>query len=225
MSSAHIWDKDTIDDTTLYARWSPNTYYVAFDKNGGDSGTMSNQTFTYDVAQNLRTNAYGRTGYRFAKWQNSSGTTFFENMESVTNLTATHNATVTLYAVWNANSYTINYVLNNGGTRDSTSATYDVASQVTSPTRTGYKFTGWKVTSGLNTSTAYYGTSSSDVSTRITGSNQSCVNSTNENDPLWFKNITATHQGNVTLSANWSINQYTATFDGNGGTPAMTTKT
>lgn len=54
LASARNWDVDTTTATTLYAKWIPNTYYVAFNKNStAATGEMFNQTFTYDVAQNL----------------------------------------------------------------------------------------------------------------------------------------------------------------------------
>ena len=44
----------TID---IYAQWTPNNYTVKFNANGG-SGTMANQSFTWDTAQNLTSNAF-----------------------------------------------------------------------------------------------------------------------------------------------------------------------
>ena len=47
----------TID---IYAQWTPNNYTVKFNANGG-SGTMANQSFTWDTAQNLTANAFTYT--------------------------------------------------------------------------------------------------------------------------------------------------------------------
>ena len=47
----------TID---IYAQWTPNKYTVKFNANGG-SGTMANQSFTWDTAQNLTFNAFTYT--------------------------------------------------------------------------------------------------------------------------------------------------------------------
>lgn len=47
----------TID---IYAQWTPNNYTVKFNANGG-SGTMANQSFTWDTAQNLTSNAFTYT--------------------------------------------------------------------------------------------------------------------------------------------------------------------
>ena len=88
-------------DTTLYAKWTPNTYTVTFNANGG-SGEMDSQSFTYDAAQNLTANNFTRSGYTFAGWNTSSeGTgTSYDNSASIKNLTDEPNGNITLYAQW-----------------------------------------------------------------------------------------------------------------------------
>ena len=82
------------------ATWTPVTYYVYFNSNGG-SGSMSSQSFTYTVAQNLSANAFTRTGYNFAGWSTSpNGPVVYANGASVSNLANTSGARVDLYAVW-----------------------------------------------------------------------------------------------------------------------------
>ena len=44
----------------VYAQWSPITYSVRFNGNGSTSGTMLDQSFTYDAEQALNANAYKR---------------------------------------------------------------------------------------------------------------------------------------------------------------------
>ena len=89
----------TANDHTLFARWTANTYTVVFNANGG-SGTMQNQTFTYDVAKNLTSNNFTRTNCVFLGWStySSATTATYANGQSVNNLAAS--GTVTLYAVW-----------------------------------------------------------------------------------------------------------------------------
>ena len=92
----------------LYAQWEANKYKVKFNSNEG-TGTMSDQQFTYDTAQNLITNTFTRTGYTFAGWNTAadgSGTSYTDG-QSVTNLTAENNGTVNLYAQWEANKYDV----------------------------------------------------------------------------------------------------------------------
>jgi uncharacterized repeat protein (TIGR02543 family) len=83
---------------SLYAKFTANTYTVVFNANGG-SGSMSNQSFTYDVYQNLRTNTFTRSGYAFIGWATSpSGSVVYDDAEYVRNLAT--GGTVNLYAKW-----------------------------------------------------------------------------------------------------------------------------
>lgn len=84
---------------TLYPRWTPVTYAVKYNANGG-SGAPAQQTKTYGTTLKLSSTIPTRSGYTFVKWNtNSSGTG--TNYASGANYTA--NAAVTLYAVWQIN--------------------------------------------------------------------------------------------------------------------------
>ena len=136
---------------TLYAQWTANEYTVTFDPNGGE-GIISSQSFTYDTAQKLTGNGFTRTGYTFDEWNTAAdGTgTSYKDGQQVSNLTTEPNGTVTLYAQWTANSYSVTLNLNGGkfveGYQGVTSYTYGTttllpdAEQVT---RSGYRFEGW----------------------------------------------------------------------------------
>ena len=94
---------------TLYARWRANSYTVTFDPNGG-TGSMPSQSFTYDSSQALHAQAFERVGYTFAGWSRTAdGQVEFADGEVISNLSAEPNGTVTLYAVWRANTYTVTF--------------------------------------------------------------------------------------------------------------------
>lgn len=78
-----------------------NTYTVAYNANGGE-GTTASSSHTYGVSKALTANGFTRIGYTFLGWSTSSTATSatYTNGQSVSNLTTTHGATVTLYAVW-----------------------------------------------------------------------------------------------------------------------------
>lgn len=97
--TSSTWTKDGA--TTLYAHYTPITYYVAYN-NGGGSGSMTNSTYTYDVAAALRTCTFGPpSGKSFAGWATEeNGDVVYTDGQSVSNLTSTNGSTVTLYAVW-----------------------------------------------------------------------------------------------------------------------------
>ena len=91
-------DGDTI---TLYAQWGPPVeYYVHFDANGG-TGTMTDQTFTYNgIPDQLKPNEFEKTGYEFVGWNTAadgSGTSY-EDEASVVDLTNVEGDIITLYA-------------------------------------------------------------------------------------------------------------------------------
>ena len=90
-------------DVSYTANAAPITYTVTFDKNSTSAtGTMANQSFKYDTAQNLTANAYSWESHSFTGWNTSSdgqGTSYADGA-SVSNLTTTDGATVTLYAQW-----------------------------------------------------------------------------------------------------------------------------
>jgi len=85
---------------TLTAQWTPISYAVKFNANGGD-GSMANQSFVYGTAQALASNAFTRARYAFAGWATSvSGAAVYANGQSVQNLSTTAGDLVNLYAVW-----------------------------------------------------------------------------------------------------------------------------
>ena len=98
-------------DVTLTAKYTAKTYTVTFNPNGG-GGTMSNQTFTFGVAQKLTKNAFtAPIGYSFAGWNTVKDPTT-ENPGNVYVDEASFNLSsyaenVTLYAQWSANPYTV----------------------------------------------------------------------------------------------------------------------
>lgn len=99
------WNKDPskpVEGYTVYtAQYRPAVYKVRFDANGG-TGTMADQSHTYDRKQALTANAFAREGYRFTGWNtrgNGKGKAFTDK-QTVTNLLAHDGATGVLYAQW-----------------------------------------------------------------------------------------------------------------------------
>ena len=78
--------------------------------------SMSNSKHTYDTAKSLSKNIYTKTGYTFLGWSKDKNATTatYTDEESVKNLTGTNNETVNLYAIWEANKYTVKYNANGG---------------------------------------------------------------------------------------------------------------
>lgn len=94
----------------LFAIWTPNTYEIKFNANGG-TGTMPNQSFTYNAKQNISENKFTRAGYTFLGWAKSATALAAEYVDGyeLLNLTAENNAEIVLYAVWEINTYTVTF--------------------------------------------------------------------------------------------------------------------
>lgn len=181
-------------NTTLYAQWTAASgHTVIFYANGG-SGSMASQNS--NVAANLTSNTFTRTGYSFTKWNtavNGSGTDYANGANY------DFSADMTLYAQWTINSYTLSYDGNgyDGGTVNS-GGSYNYNSSITLPsptmTKANYTFAGWN--------------------TQADGNGTNYLAGATYNMPA----------ANTTLYAKWTINSYTITFNGNGqtsGTPSV----
>ncbi len=148
---------------TLYAHWTPITYNIVFDKNGFDpetgisdvSGSMEAMMgLSYGEGYDLSVNAFDRDKYGFKEWNTSadgSGTSFV-NGATVSNLTDTDGATVTLYAQWVPAVYHVAFDANaadSHGTMSDINLTYGTASNLPANgyTRAGYSFAYWSETS------------------------------------------------------------------------------
>lgn len=127
---------------TLYAQWTPVTYTVSYNANGG-SGAPGNQTKTYGVNLTLSSTKPTRTGYTFSGWNtNNSGT----GTNYASGGTYSANAAVTLYAKWTEITYSVTYDANGGsGAPGSQTKRYtqNLTLSTTIPTKTDYNFLGW----------------------------------------------------------------------------------
>ena len=99
------WNKDPskpVEGDTVYtAQYRPAVYKIRFDANGG-TGTMADQSHTYDRKQALTASAFTREGYRFTGWntrRDGKGKAFTDK-QTVTNLLAHDGAVGVLYAQW-----------------------------------------------------------------------------------------------------------------------------
>lgn len=137
------------ENTTLYAKWTANTYTIKYHANNG-SGTMADTVVAYDTKIMLSSNLYERTGHTFAGWATTAdGAVTYTDKQPVTNLSTVNGAVINLYAVWNVNSYHVTYdYWTNGGSsagKDETDVNYHAAIDLAVPAEKGggYTFVGW----------------------------------------------------------------------------------
>ncbi|HIW76601.1 MULTISPECIES: InlB B-repeat-containing protein [Gordonibacter] len=154
-----IYDKDgtstlvwkTAKDTTLFAHWQATTTLVSFDQNTGTGGQTVQVTATYDSDMPAITAKPTKGNHIFLGYfDDASGGTKYYNAD-LTSATKWNkvDATATLYAQWQINSYTFTWNANGGnwsGSSDDKTTTVNHDALVTppkEPSRPGYKFDGW----------------------------------------------------------------------------------
>ena len=223
------WDKEIpetmpADNITVKAQWEINQYTIAFDTNGGSEITPITQDYGTEITAPDNPT---RKGYTFKGWDKEIPETMpAEN--------------ITVKAQWEINQYTIAFDTNGGS--EIAPITQDYGTEITAPdnpTRKGYTFKGWdkeipetmpaenitvKAQWEINQYTITFDTNggseiapiTQDYGTEITAPD----NPTRKGYTFkgWDKEIPETMPAeNITVKAQWEINQYTITFDTNGG--------
>ena len=223
------WDKEIpetmpAENMTVKAQWEINQYTITFDTNGGSEIAPITQDYgTKITAPDKPT----RKGYTFKGWDKAIPETMpAEN--------------ITVKAQWEINQYTITFDTNGGS--EIAPITQDYGTKITAPdkpTRKGYTFKGWdkeipetmpaenmtvKAQWEINQYTIAFDINggseiapiTQDYGTEITAPD----NPTRKGYTFkgWDKEIPKTMPAeNITVKAQWKINQYTITFDTNGG--------
>ena len=219
---------------TFTAQWTANTYTITFDANGG-SCTTASKSVTY-------ASTYGdlpvptREGYGFDGWFTAQN----DGTKVTGNDTVTITADQTLYAHWKPGAYTITFDTDGGSAIDP--ITQDYGTKITAPaapTKTGYTFNGWnpaipetmpaenmtvKAKWTVNQYTITFDTDGGSGIEPITQNYGTAI--TAPADPTkvgytfagWEPAIPETMLAeNRTVKAKWTANQYTITFDTDGG--------
>jgi len=173
----------------LYPVWSAQTYTVTYDYDNatGGNGTASSSFTSGGAAITLPSPT--RTGYAFSGWHSDSNKTVL-----VGGAAAQYSPTqsLTLYAKWTINQYTISYdgnLSDGGSTPNAVTQNYNTTFTVAANTftRLGYSFVNWNAASAGN--------------------------------GVWYTESVSSYTvgaSNATLYAIWSINTYTVTYNGNG---------
>ena len=205
------------ENTTIYAHWTPNKYTVTYNGNSGSwngSNTWS-ETATYDSEYVTQSNEnfFVRTGYTFTGWnteKNGTGKDWTGWIGKPWTWTYTND--ITLYAQWKANQYIVSYNSNNGSEyMNSQTATYDMPFKTNKNKfeRVGYRFVGYNEKSdGTGTWWNIPGWSNGVQTLGAPGSNGMY-----ETGKSWTWNYT----NNITLYAQWAANEYTISYNVNGG--------
>ena len=141
-------------ERVLYACfYKPPVYKIKFNANGGTGTEMKTFSATYGKNVTLTANAYKRTNYTFLGWATKKDATAakYTDKQKVKNLTATDGKTVTLYAVWKRNTYTVKFNANGGEgatVKQQVNCGDKTALDANVYDRLGFKFAGWATKKG-----------------------------------------------------------------------------
>lgn len=91
-------------DLTMTPVVSAGAYTIIFNGNNATGGSMDNLVCTYDTQYTLPANGFTRTGYKFIGWATESDATTVEYADSALVKNLATSGTVTLYAIWDAQS-------------------------------------------------------------------------------------------------------------------------
>ena len=223
------WDKEIpktmpAENITVKAQWEINQYTIAFDTNGGSDIAPITQDYGTEITAPDNPT---RKGYAFRGWDKEIP----ETMPA---------GNITVKAQWEINQYTITFDTNGGS--EIVPITQDYGTEITvpdNPTRKGYTFKGWdkeipetmpaenmtvKAQWKINQYTITFDTNGGSEIAPITQNYGTEI--TAPDNPTrkgytfkgWDKEIPKTMPAeNITVKAQWEINQYTITFDTNGG--------
>ena len=230
-------DRFPADVTTLTVQWTAPTYAVTLNTNGGTINNGNVTEYTYGVGATLPTaDDMTYTGHTFKGWYDNENLTG----SPVTAIGVTETGNKEYWAKWEINQYTITFDTNGGS--EIAPITQDYGTKITAPadpTRKGYTFKGWdkeipetmpaenmtvKAQWEINQYAITFDTNGGSEIAPITQDYGTAI--TAPADPTrkgytfkgWDKEIPKTMPAeNITVKAQWEINQYTITFDTAGG--------
>jgi uncharacterized repeat protein (TIGR02543 family) len=235
-------------DFTLYAKWNVNQYTITFETNGGNSI----QSQTYDFAESLSLLTPIRAGHTFAGWYTNAGltTSFTSNTMPASDLNLYAKWTINQYTITfetnggsSVASITGNYGVSVSAPNDPTREGYTFNGWYsdtnltqtylfdTMPASNITLYAKWNVNQYTITFETYGGNS-------IPSQTYDFAESLSLLTPIraghifagWYTNagLTTSFTSNtmpasdLNLYAKWTINQYTITFETNGGTSVQT---
>jgi len=226
------------DVTELTVQWTAPIYAVTLNTNGGTINNGNVTEYIYGVGATLPTaDDMTYTGHTFKGWYDNEGLTG----DPVTAIGGTEMGNKEYWAKWEINQYTITF--DTAGGSAIAPITQDYGTAITAPadpTREGYTFAGWDtaipatmpahnmtITAQwtVNQYTITFDTDGGSEVAPITQDYGSAITApaapTREGYTFtgWDKTIPATMPaGDMTITAQWTVNQYTITYDLDGGT-------
>ena len=212
------------ENMSFKAQWTINQYSLTFDADNGTEATVITQDFNTKFETPA---APTKTGYTFAGWDSEVPETIPAENKS-------------FKALWTINQYTFTFDADGGS--DVAAITQDYGTKIetpTAPTKTGYTFAGWvpaipetvpaenmsfKAQWTINQYTLTFDADNGTEATVITQDfgtkfeTPAAPTKTGYTFAGWDSEVPETIPAeNKSFKALWTINQYTFTFDADGG--------
>lgn len=180
-----------------FVGWSTDANYVVKSEDATSSASTTGSASSSGTTSS--------TGTTEGNSQNTTGAKLYKDKEEVSNLAITPNGTITLYAIWTKNKYTVIYNPNaptetTTGSMENSKYEYNTTARLSENEyqRIGYTFKNWN-TKPDGTGTTY-------------------------NNGQEIENLTQTANGIVNLYAQWTANIYRINFNSNTGIGTMDTQ-
>lgn len=153
--------KNTISEVIVYAHWTPMTYVMTFNANGGSCDEFT-RAYTVDT-EITETPVPTRSYYEFAGWYTEGE----NNIHVTTSYQQATTDAITVYAHWTPHEYTMHFDPNEGDCAMA-SMVYTVDAKIGSlpvPTRSYYDWDGWYTakTGGSKVDTNYVRSTDLDI--------------------------------------------------------------
>jgi len=175
--------------------YTRNSYTFTLGSKTGANTSDSTASGSYQYGATITLNVSTNTGYTWSKWISSNTSLVGEKTTANTtftmpagNITMTPNVTI--------NTYSLSYTLNGGAVSTTNKTSYTVETEsfrLNNPTKTGYTFAGWTGSNGTTKQTSV--------------------------------SIAKGSTGDKSYNANWSVINYSITYDLDGGTVSTANKT
>ena len=122
-------------DTTIYAKWTANDYYVSFFTEHGDPPTSQNVKYNGTATDPGK---LSEEGYTFDGWYTD------DNYSTKFDFTKPIKSNTTVYAKWTAKDYEVSFITEHGDAPTSQNVKYNgTATNPGELTEDGYTFIGW----------------------------------------------------------------------------------
>jgi uncharacterized repeat protein (TIGR02543 family) len=223
------------ENIILYAKWNIEDYDISYTLNDG-TNHQDNPVIYHIETPTITLASPTKNGYAFAGWYDNADF----NGSAITSIPMGSAGDKILYAKWTINQYTITF--NTSGGSEVAAITQDYGTPISAPvnpTRVGHTFNGWSQAVPMNMSaenlelTAQWTINQYTITFNTSGGSEVAAITQDYGTPIsapvnptrvghtfngWSQAVPMNMSAeNLELTAQWTINQYTITFNTSGG--------